>query len=199
MATTLSLLAVFLPVGFMGGIVGRFMSSFGFTSAFAIAVSLLVSFTLTPMLVVRASSKPPPSMASGLIRPKNRFFHWIDVFYTRMLKWAMAHRGWMLASAAHHPQHRAALHVRRQELPAGRRSVAVQRAGAHARRHLARRHHRKFTERIAHEIRQLPGVDHTLMTAGGGRQIGQQFHLREAHRHRQALGRRQMMQRPASC
>src|SRR4029453_11473630 len=52
-ATTLSLLAVFLPVGFMGGIVGRFMSSFGFTSSFAIAVSLLVSFTLTPMLAAR--------------------------------------------------------------------------------------------------------------------------------------------------
>src|SRR5919202_5825948 len=43
MATTLSLLAVFLPVGFMGGIVGRFMSSFGLTSSFAVAVSLLVS------------------------------------------------------------------------------------------------------------------------------------------------------------
>ncbi len=53
MATTLSLLAVFLPVGFMGGIVGRFMSSFGLTSSFAIAVSLLVSFTLTPMLAAR--------------------------------------------------------------------------------------------------------------------------------------------------
>lgn len=53
MATTLSLMAVFLPVGFMGGIVGRFMSSFGFTASFAIAVSLLVSFTLTPMLAAR--------------------------------------------------------------------------------------------------------------------------------------------------
>jgi HAE1 family hydrophobic/amphiphilic exporter-1 len=53
MATTLSLLAVFLPVGFMGGIVGRFMSSFGLTSSFAVAVSLLVSFTLTPMLAAR--------------------------------------------------------------------------------------------------------------------------------------------------
>ncbi|MBA3240813.1 MAG: efflux RND transporter permease subunit [Acidobacteria bacterium] len=53
MATTLSLLAVFIPVGFMGGIVGRFMSSFGLTSAFAIAVSLIVSFTLTPMLAAR--------------------------------------------------------------------------------------------------------------------------------------------------
>ncbi|HYO90876.1 MAG TPA: efflux RND transporter permease subunit, partial [Pyrinomonadaceae bacterium] len=46
LATTLSLLAVFLPVAFMGGIVGRFMSSFGLTSAAAIAVSLVVSFTL---------------------------------------------------------------------------------------------------------------------------------------------------------
>jgi multidrug efflux pump subunit AcrB len=53
MATTLSLVAVFLPVGFMGGIVGRFMSSFGFTMAFAIMVSLLVSFTLTPSLCAR--------------------------------------------------------------------------------------------------------------------------------------------------
>ncbi|MBA2340767.1 MAG: efflux RND transporter permease subunit, partial [Pyrinomonadaceae bacterium] len=52
-ATTLSLLAVFLPVGFMGGIVGRFMSSFGLTSSFAIGVSLLVSFILTPMLCAR--------------------------------------------------------------------------------------------------------------------------------------------------
>src|SRR5436305_176012 len=58
LATTLSLLAVFLPVGFMGGIVGRFMSSFGLTSAAAIAVSLIVSFTLTPMLAARWIKAP---------------------------------------------------------------------------------------------------------------------------------------------
>src|SRR5579884_692741 len=50
MATTVSLLVVFLPLAFMRGIVGRFMSSFGWTMAFAIAVSLVVSFTLTPSL-----------------------------------------------------------------------------------------------------------------------------------------------------
>ena len=65
MATTLSLLAVFLPVGFMGGIVGRFMSSFGFTSAFAIAVSLLVSFTLTPMLCSRFVKAPKQDDQAG--------------------------------------------------------------------------------------------------------------------------------------
>ncbi|MET0751915.1 MAG: efflux RND transporter permease subunit, partial [Pyrinomonadaceae bacterium] len=53
LATTLSLLAVFIPVGFMSGIVGRFMSSFGLTAAAAIGVSLIVSFTLTPMLAAR--------------------------------------------------------------------------------------------------------------------------------------------------
>ncbi|MBA3443222.1 MAG: efflux RND transporter permease subunit, partial [Pyrinomonadaceae bacterium] len=58
LATTLSLLAVFVPVGFMGGIVGRFMSSFGLTASFAVAISLLVSFTLTPMLAARLIKRP---------------------------------------------------------------------------------------------------------------------------------------------
>jgi HAE1 family hydrophobic/amphiphilic exporter-1 len=61
LATTLSLLAVFIPVGFMTGIVGRFMSSFGLTSAAAIAVSLIVSFTLTPMLAARWIKRPEHS------------------------------------------------------------------------------------------------------------------------------------------
>jgi hydrophobic/amphiphilic exporter-1 (mainly G- bacteria), HAE1 family len=52
-ATTMSLIAVFLPLAFMSGIVGRFMRSFGWTMAFSIAVSLLVSFTLTPSLSAR--------------------------------------------------------------------------------------------------------------------------------------------------
>ncbi len=66
LATTLSLLAVFIPVGFMTGIVGRFMSSFGLTSAAAIAVSLIISFTLTPMLAARwIKRKSEPSAVAG--------------------------------------------------------------------------------------------------------------------------------------
>ena len=61
MATTFSLIAVFLPVAFMSGIVGRFMNSFGLTMAFAIFVSLIVAFTLTPMLSSRwIKVKPRP-------------------------------------------------------------------------------------------------------------------------------------------
>ncbi len=92
LATTLSLVAIFVPVGFMGGIVGRFMKSFGLTMAFAIMVSLLVSFTLTPMLSarwlkVKAHGKDKHSSKDS------KLFHAIDVFYTRLLEWSMAHRG----------------------------------------------------------------------------------------------------------
>lgn len=76
-ATTLSLIVVFLPLAFMGGIVGRFMSSFGWTMACAIAVSLLVSFTLTPALASRwlggASRQPvPPAGLEGAQRSGER-------------------------------------------------------------------------------------------------------------------------------
>ncbi len=62
LATTLSLVAVFLPIAFMSGIVGRFMAGFGYTMSFAILISLFVSFTLTPMLASRWLKGPiaPP-------------------------------------------------------------------------------------------------------------------------------------------
>jgi len=59
LAITLSLIAVFLPIAFMAGIVGIYMKSFGYTMSFAIAVSMLVSFTLTPMLSARMLRKKP--------------------------------------------------------------------------------------------------------------------------------------------
>jgi HAE1 family hydrophobic/amphiphilic exporter-1 len=91
LATTLSLVAIFVPVAFMGGIVGRFMKSFGLTMAFAIMVSLLVSFTLTPMLSARWL-KVDKHGKDRHASKDSRIFHAIDVFYTRLLEWAMAHR-----------------------------------------------------------------------------------------------------------
>jgi multidrug efflux pump subunit AcrB len=61
LATTLSLMAVFLPVAFMSGIIGRFLFSFGITMAFAIGISMIVAFTLTPMMAARMLSPPPPA------------------------------------------------------------------------------------------------------------------------------------------
>jgi len=90
LATTLSLVAIFVPVGFMGGIVGRFMKSFGLTMSFAILVSLLVSFTLTPMLSARwIKNKKEKNEKSSR---EGRFFRPIDARYTRTLAWALRHR-----------------------------------------------------------------------------------------------------------
>ena len=94
MATTLSLLAVFLPVGFLGGIIGRFMSSFGLTSAAAIAISLIVSFTLTPMLASRWI-KHDHDDAPRADASRRGFYRHIDRIYTRMLEFSMAHR-WVI-------------------------------------------------------------------------------------------------------
>ncbi len=108
LATTLSLVAVFLPVAFMGGIVGRFMNSFGLTMAFAILVSLLVSFSLTPMLSARLLKRKEEKKEDLLRRreslgeggassesssTKSRgFYRHIDRAYTSMLTWSMARR-----------------------------------------------------------------------------------------------------------
>ena len=91
LATTLSLATIFVPVAFMGGIVGRFMKSFGLTMAFAIMVSLVVSFTLTPMLSARFLKIEKKKHGAGSSKD-SRVFHAVDLFYTRMLEWAMGHR-----------------------------------------------------------------------------------------------------------
>jgi len=91
MATTLSLVAIFSPVGFMSGMVGKFMQSFGLTMAFAVLVSLFVSFTLTPMMSAYWL-KPQPKGDHGDSK-HNKLFDPLDRGYTRLLEWAMAHRG----------------------------------------------------------------------------------------------------------
>ena len=91
MATTLSLVIIFLPVAMMQGIVGRFMSSFGYTAAFAIMVSLLVSFTLTPMLCSRFLKHTP-----GEGTKDTWLFRAFALPYRSLLRWSMRHR-WIIA------------------------------------------------------------------------------------------------------
>ena len=102
MATTLSLVAIFVPVGFMGGMVGRFLQSFGITMAFAVMVSLLVSFTLTPMMSSRWLKVKPRTEddAHHALDSKHTiFFGPIDRVYTYLLEWSMNHR-WVVATVA---------------------------------------------------------------------------------------------------
>jgi HAE1 family hydrophobic/amphiphilic exporter-1 len=159
----------------MGGIVGRFMSSFGLTASFAIAVSLLVSFTLTPMLsarlIKRSKAQPDADGENGAHGSKeSRFYSPIDRTYTHMLKWSMAHR-WVIVLAC--------VVVILSIVPlfmfVGKNFLPVD---DQSQFELNVRAPEGFTlgatstlaERIAKDIHALPGVTDTLTTIGGGQQ-----------------------------
>ena len=94
MATTLSLIIIFLPVAFMAGRVGRFFHSFGLTVAVAIFVSLLVSFTLTPSLSARMLRRRGGHASEG-----GRLYRLVERGYGRVLAWSLRHR-WVIVLVA---------------------------------------------------------------------------------------------------
>ncbi|MEK6285487.1 MAG: efflux RND transporter permease subunit [Acidobacteriota bacterium] len=114
-ATTISLVIIFVPIAFMTGYARRYVNQFGWTMAFAVMVSMLVSFTLTPMLSSRllkrlahkrenegGSTAPAESQvtdhASRITNQEehtskdSRFFGWTDRTYGRILEWSLNHR-----------------------------------------------------------------------------------------------------------
>jgi len=125
----LSLVVIFVPVSFMSSISGRFLYQFGITAAAAVLVSLLVSFTLTPMMSARllraiqrdeseagksstaasgpegapalAAAAPADSAVKPVVAPKSRrgFYGKIDRTYAWLLGWALRHR-WLVAGLA---------------------------------------------------------------------------------------------------
>ena len=104
LATTFSIVAVFLPIGFMGGIIGKFFHEFGITIVAAVLISMFVSFTLDPMLssiwhdpAIDAHGKPPGK--SLYDRSIGRITGWFDRAtdrladgYQALLRWSLAHR-----------------------------------------------------------------------------------------------------------
>jgi HAE1 family hydrophobic/amphiphilic exporter-1 len=104
MATTFTILAVFLPVGFMTGIVGQFFKSFALTIAFAVAISLLVAFTLDPMLSSRFVRFIPleertRTRTGRFLERVGGFYDRIDQKYHRLLGWAIDHPWKIVATA----------------------------------------------------------------------------------------------------
>src|SRR5436309_2380082 len=166
LATTLSLVAIFVPVGFMGCIVGRFMKSFGLTMAFAIMVSLLVSFTLTPML----SARWLKGDAHGRDRHSSkdsRVFHAIDVFYTRLLTWAMRYR-WLVAGLAALVLLSSAplfMVANKNFMPLD--DQAEFEINIRAPEGTSLESTEVITNRVASAMRRLPEVDYTLVTIAG--------------------------------
>ncbi len=105
LATTLSIVAVFLPIGFMGGIIGKFFHEFGITIVAAVLISMFVSFTLDPMLssiwhdpAIDQQGKPyaPVTLYDKTI---GRVTHWFDLAtdwlsdaYQSILRWSLVHK-----------------------------------------------------------------------------------------------------------
>jgi HAE1 family hydrophobic/amphiphilic exporter-1 len=89
MATTLSLVIIFLPIAFMTGYARKYVNSFGWTMAIAILVSLLVAFTLTPMMssrLLKLDETSKQAHVTGVLKS-------IEDNYLTMLRWSLAHRG----------------------------------------------------------------------------------------------------------
>ena len=186
MATTLSLMAVFVPIGFMQGIVGRFMSSFGLTASFAVGVSLIVSFTLTPMLAARLIKKkkeaipikePAEITGDGMIEHEKSdtkytgWFRHVDGVYAFLLRFSMGHR-WVIISLvvlvflSIVPLF---MFVGKNFLPVDDQSqfeVSIRTPEGTSLSGTS-----QIFEQIAAEIRKQPGVTDTLSTVGGGQQL----------------------------
>ena len=184
LATTLSLMAVFVPIGFMQGIVGKFMSSFGLTASFAVGVSLIVSFTLTPMLAARLikphKKKPETDLdkvkgdaSNELEKSDSHYTGWfkrVDSVYAWMLRFSMGHR-WVIITLvvlvflSIIPLF---MMVGKNFLPVDDQSqfeISVRTPEGTSLSASS-----QSFERIAAEIRKIPGVTDTLATVGGGQQ-----------------------------
>ncbi len=168
LATTLSLMAVFVPVAFVGGIPGRFLKNFGYTMAFAVGVSLFVSFSLTPALSARALRAGGHGKPGALARLVDVFYRPIERGYMRLLGWAMRRR-WavlLLCAAALGSCGPIAKRVPASFMPIDDQAqfeIAVRAPEGTSVEETA-----LVAERIAQDARRLPGVRHTVVTVAGG-------------------------------
>ena len=168
LATTLSLIAVFLPIAFIAGIPGRFLGSFGITMSFSIAVSLFVSFTLTPTLAAYwlDKKKKGDHRKSVLERIVDFGYRPVERGYGAVLGFVMRHRWIVVIAAIASLASMGPLAKRARKgflpiddraqfevvvrLPEGRSVAASELIG----------------ERVARQIRELPEVTATLVTIG---------------------------------
>jgi HAE1 family hydrophobic/amphiphilic exporter-1 len=94
MATTLSLVIIFVPIAFMSGYARRFLNQFGWTMSVSIMVSMLVAFTLTPALSARLLKR---NGKRGHGTPGEHRSGWTERLYMHVLRWSLAHR-WVIVS-----------------------------------------------------------------------------------------------------
>jgi HAE1 family hydrophobic/amphiphilic exporter-1 len=165
MATTFSLIVVFLPVSFMSSISGRFLYSFGVTATVAILVSLLVSFSLTPMMcaqLLRSGEGAPHKKRDGL-------YEWMEGGYMRMLGWSMRHRVLIaglgvVTMASTVPLFRM---VRQEYLPTNVDESEFE-MSINAPEGTSLSSMEAVLDRVYGELREMPGIRHMVCLVGTG-------------------------------
>ncbi len=168
LATTLSLMAVFVPVAFVGGIPGRFLKNFGYTMAFAVGVSMFVSFALTPTLSARLLKQNGHDKGKGLSRIVDVFYRPIERRYMRMLTWSMQHR-WVIVLCCCASM--GSCGPLMKHVPTGFVPVDDQaqfEVSLRAPEGTSASETALIAERVSQEVRALPGVAHTVATVAGG-------------------------------
>ncbi len=170
LATTLCLVVIFIPVSFMSSISGKFLYQFGLTAAVAILVSLLVSFTLTPMMsarLFRGMTAAPGHQGGHASR--DGFYRHVDRVYTRALAWALGHRAAtalvaVLVIVSAFPLYRL---VRQEFIPTDVDEAEFQ-MQVTAPEGTSTAAMDDILRAIDRDVRQIPGVVTVLATTGGG-------------------------------
>ncbi len=166
---TVSLLAVFLPILLMGGVVGRLFREFAVTLSVAIAVSALLSLTLTPMMCATLlRPEPPPETRGRLYRASERGFAAVGRAYDRSLGWVLGHRGPVLALALGTLGLTVALFA---AVPKGlfpQQDVGMLIGFSQAPQDVSFASMRERQERINAVVREDPDVEHSVSFLGGG-------------------------------
>jgi HAE1 family hydrophobic/amphiphilic exporter-1 len=168
-ATTFSLVVIFVPVSFMSGISGRFLYQFGITAAAAVLVSLLVSFTLTPMMSARLLKRVAAAAGGDEARSRRGFYHWLDAVYHVLLRGALRFKLAVMLVAALVIATSIPLYqwVRQEYIPTNvdEAEFQVRVTGAEGTSFTAMR---QIMARIDRDLRETPGVRLVLTTTGGG-------------------------------
>ena len=170
MATTFSLVVIFVPVSFMSSISGRFLYQFGLTAAVAILVSLLVSFTLTPMMSARfLRASDVASHGGETAKSRRGFYGYIDRSYTWLLSHALRHRAAVATLAVLVILSSIPLYkmVKQDYIPTDVDESEFD-VSVNAREGTSMRAMDEVMRRVEADLQSTPGVRVVLATAGGG-------------------------------
>ncbi|MBL9169788.1 MAG: efflux RND transporter permease subunit [Verrucomicrobiales bacterium] len=168
LATTLSLVVIFVPVSFMSSISGRFLYQFGITAAVAVLVSLLVSFTLTPVMSARLFRRSRRGGADGP-RSRSGIYGYVDRGYERLLRFSLGHRVLVLGVSGVLMLSSVPLYslIRQEYVPSNADEGEID-LNVRAPEGLSLAAMDELTRVVESELRDLPGVDTVLASVGSG-------------------------------